>query len=296
MEAAVEERRLLAYFSGCESENVMQVIYCPNCQKRTGFRRALGFGTFFMALITFGLWLFVIPFYPVRCIVCGVQRQEALRSNLSTWLASRTTGQKVVLGLMLAGLAALIAITFSSPATNESAKPAVIVDGPNYDKPRSADSRQPSSTNQASQDADADAASHSTDHQLRLMPNLSGEGATEDGRVYSVALIAATPDIPITTKLFAQGRITRFGFTNTQSRPFVLIEDDQQSDKTLLCAMTEDEGAEVVSLYHVAESVEVSGDYMGNLSLAGNPVMPTLSQCQVASSRDDVVRPSEVRQ
>ena len=28
----------------------MQMIYCPNCQRRTGFRRALGFGTFFMVL------------------------------------------------------------------------------------------------------------------------------------------------------------------------------------------------------------------------------------------------------
>jgi hypothetical protein len=292
METAVEERQRLAYFSGCESENVMQVIYCPNCQKRTGFRRALGFGTFFMALITFGLWLLVIPFYPARCIVCGLQRQEALRTSLSTWLGSRTTGQRVVLGLMLAGLAVLI--VFSLLPTKESAEPAVIAHSLSYDKPSRADSRQTTSTNQASQDTDA--ASHSTDHQLRLMPNLSGEGATEDGRVYSVALIAATSNIPITTELLAQGRITRFGFANMQSRPFVVIEDEQQPGKTLLCAMAEDEGAEVVSLYHVADSVEVSGDYMGNLSLADNPAMPILSHCQVAGPRDDVLRPSEVRE
>src|ERR1039458_4865327 len=52
----------------------MQMIYCPNCGKLTGFKRALGFGTFFMVLLTCGLWLLVIPFYPVRCINCGLQR------------------------------------------------------------------------------------------------------------------------------------------------------------------------------------------------------------------------------
>ena len=52
----------------------MQMIQCPNCGKLTGFKRALGFGTFFMVLLTCGLWLLVIPFYPVRCINCGLQR------------------------------------------------------------------------------------------------------------------------------------------------------------------------------------------------------------------------------
>ena len=38
----------------------MQMLQCPNCGKLTGFKRNLGFGTFFMVVITggFGCWRF----------------------------------------------------------------------------------------------------------------------------------------------------------------------------------------------------------------------------------------------
>jgi hypothetical protein len=49
----------------------MKMTHCDNCGKSTGHKRALGFGTLFMVLLTGGLWLIAIPFYPVRCIVCG---------------------------------------------------------------------------------------------------------------------------------------------------------------------------------------------------------------------------------
>lgn len=49
----------------------MQRLYCDNCQQQTGFKRAQSFGTLFMVLLTFGLWLFIIPFYPIRCNICG---------------------------------------------------------------------------------------------------------------------------------------------------------------------------------------------------------------------------------
>jgi len=49
----------------------MKMIYCRNCGKSTGHKRALGFGTLFMVLLTGGLWLIAIPFYPLRCIICG---------------------------------------------------------------------------------------------------------------------------------------------------------------------------------------------------------------------------------
>lgn len=44
----------------------MHMMNCPNCGKLTGFKRSLGFGTFFMVLLTFGFWLLAIPFYPLR--------------------------------------------------------------------------------------------------------------------------------------------------------------------------------------------------------------------------------------
>jgi hypothetical protein len=56
----------------------MEMILCPNCGKLTGFKRALGFGTFFAVIITAGLWLIAIPFYPKRCITCGLGKSEVV--------------------------------------------------------------------------------------------------------------------------------------------------------------------------------------------------------------------------
>jgi len=49
----------------------MRFLQCYNCGRRRGFKRALGLGTLLMIVLTFGLWLFVIPLYPSRCITCG---------------------------------------------------------------------------------------------------------------------------------------------------------------------------------------------------------------------------------
>ncbi len=61
------------------------MIYCSNCQKARGHKRALGWGTFFMVVLTLGLWILVIPFYPKRCMICGqkytVNLWTALPSN-----------------------------------------------------------------------------------------------------------------------------------------------------------------------------------------------------------------------
>jgi hypothetical protein len=78
-----------------------------------------------------------------------------------------------------------------------------------------------------------------------------------------------------------------------QSRPFAIIGDELQPNKMLMCAMREAEGAEVVSLYQVEEVVQVSGQYMGNLPIAGNPTMPILADCTVAGPTDKVVRPAQ---
>lgn len=55
----------------------MFVTHCYICNQPRGFARRLGFGTFFMALITLGLWLFTIPLYPLRCTTCGCTRGQA---------------------------------------------------------------------------------------------------------------------------------------------------------------------------------------------------------------------------
>ena len=56
----------------------MEMIVCPNCNKLTGFKRVIGFGTFFAVLFTFGFWLFTIPFYPKRCITCGLTKSASV--------------------------------------------------------------------------------------------------------------------------------------------------------------------------------------------------------------------------
>jgi hypothetical protein len=73
----------------------MQMLLCPNCGKLTGFKRALGFGTFFMVLLTAGLWLLVIPFYPARCIACGLTRGSAFAHNFATWYRGLSPAAKV---------------------------------------------------------------------------------------------------------------------------------------------------------------------------------------------------------
>jgi hypothetical protein len=107
----------------------MQMMHCPNCEKRSGFKRALGFGTFFMVLITFGLWLLVIPLYPARCINCGTSRGEAVLASMPKWA-------RVLTGVLLVGIVGLIVIGTRSneDQAQQSSQPAPIIKGPDYNE------------------------------------------------------------------------------------------------------------------------------------------------------------------
>lgn len=76
----------------------MEMIFCPNCGKLTGYKRALGFGTFFAVLLTAGFWLLAIPFYPERCITCGLTKADSI-PWYRAWLAP---GVLVLAGVVLA--------------------------------------------------------------------------------------------------------------------------------------------------------------------------------------------------
>ena len=91
----------------------MEMIYCPNCAKPTGFKRALGFGTLFMVLITLGLWLLVIPLYPARCITCGLMRSTAFWENLRTNPRKALTGSSLAAAIVIVLLAV---VWIASPA------------------------------------------------------------------------------------------------------------------------------------------------------------------------------------
>ena len=49
----------------------MKDRHCHSCARVTGFGRVWGWGTFFGIVLSGGLWLLAVPFYPKRCVVCG---------------------------------------------------------------------------------------------------------------------------------------------------------------------------------------------------------------------------------
>src|SRR5208283_482222 len=77
----------------------MQMLDCPNCGGKRGFKRSFGFGTLLAVLLTVGLlwlagplfWLFLFPLLvlwllfamlrPARCITCGLSRSAAYCTN-----------------------------------------------------------------------------------------------------------------------------------------------------------------------------------------------------------------------
>jgi hypothetical protein len=182
--------------------------------------------------------------------------------------------------MILIGIVAVLAKHSSSSAT----KPAVAATESTIEpKPSPAPSREvPTPEQQGAASTAAMPLARTEDHELH-----------EDGRVYSVAVVAGTPEIPVGAKLFVQGRVVTFDCASgMRSRPFVIIEDEKQPRKTLLCGMTEDEGADVFSLYHVGEVVAVSGEYMATTTLAGYPTMPLFRDCHVAGPQNNVVRPT----
>ena len=57
---------------------LVRVVHCECCNRNTGHKRALGFGTFFAVALTFGFWLLVLPFYPRRCVACGTANRQSV--------------------------------------------------------------------------------------------------------------------------------------------------------------------------------------------------------------------------
>lgn len=55
--------------------------YCRNCEGNVGFKRHIGWGTFFGCVVTGGLLLLMIPFYPKRCIKCGKEYEKNTKKN-----------------------------------------------------------------------------------------------------------------------------------------------------------------------------------------------------------------------
>jgi TonB family protein len=241
----------------------MQMIQCPNCGKLSGFKRALGFGTLFMVVLTAGLWLLVIPFYPARCINCGLTRSSATKHSFLLPVL-------VVIGLVVFGAI--------RNATQHSARANDIDSSPSA-----------SITNSSATPSDGSQSTHTNevieDRELHLVPNLFGRGAISDGRTYSIALISSYyGKIPPATTLFVQGVIRGRYDANV-----LVLADEQESKKELLCSMSPSESEDVDYYYHSGETVQATGSYgVTNLGL------PILRDCTVASAAEKVVRPLSV--
>ena len=56
----------------------MEINHCYVCRAPRGFKRNIGIGTVFAVILTGFIWLLIIPFYPKRCIVCGMKSSNSL--------------------------------------------------------------------------------------------------------------------------------------------------------------------------------------------------------------------------
>jgi len=100
----------------------MQMIECPNCGKLTGFKRSLGFGTFFMVVLTCGFWLLAIPFYPMRCISCGLTRNSAVMQNFAAWYRSLSPHNKTFMNTAGGILLLILGVMWFNGERNPAAR------------------------------------------------------------------------------------------------------------------------------------------------------------------------------
>ena len=57
----------------------MSYEYCPSCRRKMTFKRNIGIGTLLAFIMTGGLWIFMIPSYPKRCIGCGKKSDSIIK-------------------------------------------------------------------------------------------------------------------------------------------------------------------------------------------------------------------------
>jgi hypothetical protein len=77
----------------------MTASECNGCKRVTGHKRSIGIGTLIIALLTFGFSLFTIPFYPKRCVICGLA--DGAKAVVRTPAAKSNAQALFLLGLVL---------------------------------------------------------------------------------------------------------------------------------------------------------------------------------------------------
>ena len=241
----------------------MVTYHCDSCGRPTGFKRHLGWGTFFMVLLTFGLWLFVLPFYPTRCSVCSTTKVLKMGLGVNLVFAA-------VAVFAIGWIGTVVDDKFTKTQT-----PAPIIDAYVVRQQRE-QARGATPTTQTSR----------SNTNLHLEPNAFSPGAISDGRTYSIALVNAA-NVPPHTNLFVQGKIAAFeqgAFGNA-----IRLRDEINTEKSLVCVVTNDEFADAGYLYPVGTTVQAFGTYVGAIDDSGTPL---LQNCKLASAVKEAVRPS----
>jgi hypothetical protein len=90
-----------------------------------GFKRALGFGTLFAILLTAGFWILTIPFYPKRCMACGLTKN----STNASWFRDGRFASLVVLACIISVL-----LLMRHEADEPRDQSAPIIKGPDYNE------------------------------------------------------------------------------------------------------------------------------------------------------------------
>jgi hypothetical protein len=75
----------------------MTIQHCALCDRKVFADRQIGVGTLILVVITAGLWLVAIPFYPERCPICKAEEFSEDRDPASAYRGAR--GQKFGLWL-----------------------------------------------------------------------------------------------------------------------------------------------------------------------------------------------------
>ncbi len=245
----------------------MRMIQCPNCEQLTGFKRALGVGTVLAVVFTAGFWLLAIPFYPQRCIKCGL-----------TSVAARYSYDLRILVALAVAFVLVIALIFHVGTPPEGTSK------------NTEDGEQPIPNTVPASDVHPPAVPAGTrsrteqDDELHLLPNYFGRGAVSDGRTYSVGVIVAHQHkIPPSTKLFVQGII------GSIAGPYsVSIVDEGDEQQKLICRMSPAEFQDVTYSFHLGDRTQAGGDYV-----SASSGVPMLENCRFSSPTETVVRPSQ---
>jgi hypothetical protein len=259
----------------------MRVTCCYVCNRPSGFARRLGWGTFFMVILTAGFWLLTIPFYPKRCTTCGCTEGGAARASLALADGSPRRERQLLTAYGVIGAFVLVVLLIWLAKLGSPDKPAST----------------PATHTAVETVGSPVVAAEAEDHNVHISANYFGGNPLSDGRTYSVYTLAVYQNkIPLHTELFVQGRIAQFVLG------MIVLEDEKEPSMRMACfAKNQDEYYDIQRYYPIGTTVQVSGEYAGDsarVALTDQKVFegrPVLNNCIAAGATEDdkVVRPAQ---